>query len=78
VTPRNTSTGGVLEAVIVPALKRGGYRHEKQVNIGTRCGGGIHEVDAVARQGTDEVIYAGLVKVVTLEAVIRLADNGEL
>jgi hypothetical protein len=28
-TPRNTPTGGVLEAMILPALTRGGYTHEK-------------------------------------------------
>jgi hypothetical protein len=41
VTPRNTNTGGVLEAMILPALIRGGYSCEKQVHAGTRCGGVI-------------------------------------
>lgn len=47
-TPRNTNTGGVLEAVVVPALDRGGYEHETQVYVGLRCGGGIHKADALA------------------------------
>lgn len=47
-SPRNTTTGGVLEAMVVPALVRGGYTVEKQVNIGERLGGGRHMVDAVA------------------------------
>lgn len=35
-TPRNTNTGGVLEAMILPALNRGGYANSKQVKVGTR------------------------------------------
>lgn len=137
-TPRNTNTGGVLEAMILPALTRGGYANEKQVEIGTRCGGGTHKVDALARKGADTILvslkwqqtggtaeqkvpfevmcladavrtghaqraylvlggdgwtlrdyytsgalsehltHAAFVKVVTLEAFIRLANNGQL
>jgi PD-(D/E)XK nuclease superfamily protein len=137
-TPRNTNTGGVLEAMVLPALERGGYRCETQINVGVRCGGGTHKADAMARLGTDEIlvslkwqqtggtaeqkvpfevmclsdavrggkatraylvlggdgwslrdyytsgaladhlIYAKLVRVVTLEAFIRLANNGDL
>lgn len=57
-TPRNTSTGAVLEAMILPALKRGGYSCEAQVLIGQRCGGGKHKVDAVARRDTDEILVS--------------------
>jgi hypothetical protein len=46
---RNTSTGGVLEAMIVPALLFGGYEVAKQVQVGCRPGGGVHNVDAIAR-----------------------------
>jgi len=49
-TPRDTGTGTVLEQMVLPALQRGGYTHEKQVNIGTRPGGGRHFVDAVAEK----------------------------
>lgn len=137
-TPRNTNTGGVLEAMILPALERGGYSHETQVLVGVRCGGGTHKADALARKGADEIlvslkwqqtggtaeqkvpfevmcladavrvgkatraylvlggdgwtlrnyytsgelsehlIHAKLVKVVTLEAFVRLANNGQL
>ena len=42
------NTGGVLEAMVMPALEHGGYLLEKQVTIGTRCGGGVHKVDAIA------------------------------
>jgi hypothetical protein len=138
VTPRNTNTGAVLEAMILPALSRGGYVCEKQVRIGTRCGGGVHKVDAVATRagertlvslkwqqtgGTAEqkvpfevmcladavragqafraylvlggdgwtlrdyftsgalsehLVHADLVRVVTLEAFVRLANSSEL
>ncbi len=137
-TPRNTSTGAVLEAMIPPALARGGYTAEKQQVIGKRCGGGIHRVDAIATRGDDRIlvslkwqqtggtaeqkvpfevmcladavtaghgaraflvlggdgwklrdyftsgklaehlIHADLVTVVTLEAFIRIANNGKL
>ena len=36
--------------MILPALKRGGYAFDTQVNIGKRIGGGIHKVDAVAEK----------------------------
>jgi hypothetical protein len=39
-TPRHTNTGGVLEAMSLPALERGGYEYETQVNVGVQCGGG--------------------------------------
>jgi hypothetical protein len=138
VTPRNTNTGGVLEAMILPALKRGHYTYQIQVNVGTRCGGGVHKVDALAEKdgavvlvslkwqqtgGTaeqkvpfevmcladtvraghagraylvlggdgwtlreyftsgalsDHLVHAALVRVVTLEAFIRLANNSQL
>jgi len=137
-TPRNTNTGGVLEAMILPALTRGGYTHEKQIKVGIRCGGGTHKVDALARKDAETMLvslkwqqtggtaeqkvpfevmcladavrtghaqhaylvlggdgwtlrdyytsgalsehltHAALVKVVTLEAFIRLANNGQL
>lgn len=134
-TPRNTNTGGVLEAMILSALKRGHYSYEAQVKAGTRCGGSTHKVDALAQKdsakvlvslkwqqtgGTaeqkgrsrscvlptpfargmptapmwcsaatdglrdyytsgalaDDLIHAALVRVVTLEAFVRLANNG--
>ena len=137
-TPRNTNTGGVLEAMVVPALARGQYECTVQVRVGTRCGGGTHKVDAVAQKdglktlvslkwqqtgGTAEqkvpfevmcladavrgghadraylvlggdgwslrdyytsgalaahLLHSALVRVVTLEAFIRLANNGQL
>jgi hypothetical protein len=46
--PRDTRTGGVLESMVLPALKRGGYHYAIQVHIGNRLGGGKHIVDVVA------------------------------
>lgn len=43
-----TTTGSVLELMVLPALAHGGYACRKQVNIGTRLGGGKHNVDVVA------------------------------
>ena len=120
------------------ALERGGYTLQKQAIVGTRCGGGVHKVDAIAEKdgqaalvslkwqqtgGTAEqkvpfevmcladavragrasraylvlggdgwtlrdyyvsgamaehLIHAQLVRVVTLEAFVRLANNSEL
>src|SRR3989442_616033 len=50
-SPRNTRTGSVLEAMMLPALAQGGYRYLIQQVIGSRFGGGRHIVDAVAEKG---------------------------
>ena len=44
--------------MIVPALERGGYTCEQQVRIGTRCGGGIHKVDAVAAKNGERALVS--------------------
>lgn len=49
-SPRNTRTGSVLEAMILPALEQGGYRYSPQQVIGRRFGGGRHIVDAIAEK----------------------------
>jgi hypothetical protein len=49
-SPRSTTTGGVLEAMILPALKRGGYSYLTQQHIGDRFGGGKHFVDVIAQK----------------------------
>lgn len=50
-SPRNTRTGGVLEAMVLPALAQGGYSTRTQVRLGRRLGCGAHLVDAVAEKG---------------------------
>src|SRR5262245_46238478 len=47
---RDTSTGEVMEQMVVPAMVRGGYRFRRKVNIGERLGVGKHIVDGVAEQ----------------------------
>jgi hypothetical protein len=47
---RDTRTGGVLEAMVLPALARGGYVFQTQQVIGKRFGGGRHIVDAIAEK----------------------------
>jgi hypothetical protein len=124
--------------MVMMALERGGYALQKQAIVGTRCGGGVHKVDAIAAKdgqaslvslkwqqtgGTAEqkvpfevmcladavragqaaraylvlggdgwtlrdyyvsgamaehLIHAQLVRVVTLEAFVRLANTGQL
>ena len=135
---RNTTTGAVMEAMIRPALERGGYSCRQQTVIGTPVGGRVHKIHAIAEKdgqsalvslkwqqtgGTAEqkvpfevmcladavragqaaraylvlggdgwtlrdyyvsgqmaehLIHAELVRVVTLEAFVRLANNGQL
>jgi hypothetical protein len=55
---RDTRTGGVLEAMVLPALKRGGYGYETQVKIGKRIGGGTHKVDAVAEKDAEKILVS--------------------
>jgi hypothetical protein len=55
---RDTRTGGVLEAMVLPALKRGGYEYQTQVKIGKRPGGGTHKVDAVAEKNSERILVS--------------------
>lgn len=43
--PRDTRTGQVLESMIPPALKQGGYTYTRQTIIGRRLGGSRHKID---------------------------------
>lgn len=47
---RDTRTGDVLEQMILPALRRGGYEYRTRVEIGRRLGIGRHIVDVVAEK----------------------------
>jgi PD-(D/E)XK nuclease superfamily protein len=55
---RDTRTGGVLEAMVLPALKRGGYAYQLQVKIGKRPGGGTHKVDALAEKAGAQILVS--------------------
>ena len=47
---RDTSTGWVLEQMVLPALQRGEYECRVQVDVGARLGHGRHFVDAVVEK----------------------------
>lgn len=56
---RDTRTGGVLEAMVLPALTRGGYEYKTQVVVGKRLGGGgKHKADAVAEKNGERIIVS--------------------
>jgi PD-(D/E)XK nuclease superfamily domain len=57
---RDTGTGGVLEAMVLPALERGGYAYKTQVVIGRRPGGRRHKVDIVATDSIDRTFLISL------------------
>lgn len=57
-TPRNTRTGSVLEAMILPALAQGGYDYKAQQAIGRRFGGGRHIVDAIAEKDAQKFLIS--------------------
>jgi hypothetical protein len=59
-TPRDTSTGAVLEQMVIPSLVHGGYSYETQVNIGNRLGGGRHVVDVLAEDSAGNKIIVSL------------------
>ena|SRR5687768_10109809 len=48
---RDTRTGWVLEQMILPSLKRGGYESKLRVKVGQRLGCGAHFVDVIAEKG---------------------------
>src|SRR5439155_404023 len=56
--PRDTGTGAVLEAMVVPALKRGGYVSRTQIETGKRPGGRRHMVDAIASRNDEKIIVS--------------------
>jgi hypothetical protein len=57
-TSRNTNTGAVLEAMILPALTRSGYQHRVQVEVGRRPGGRAHKADVVADRDGAKILIS--------------------
>lgn len=55
---RNTRTGGVLEAMVLPALTQGGYAYTTQVHIGQRLGCGQHFVDVIAERDGQKILVS--------------------
>jgi len=58
--PGRTTTGAVLEQMVLPALKHGGYQYQTQVHIGQRLGGGKHIVDVLAEDPEGRKILISL------------------
>ena len=56
--PRDTSTGQVLEAMVLPALRLGGYTYRQQVNVGQRPNGSRHNVDVLAQKDNDNILIS--------------------
>ncbi|MHB1260270.1 MAG: PD-(D/E)XK nuclease superfamily protein [Thermoplasmatota archaeon] len=54
----NTGSGGVLEAMALPALQRGGYTSLGQQSIGKRPHGGVHKVDLVAAKAGRSILIS--------------------
>lgn len=54
----NTTSGGVLEAIALPALKKGGYTWKTQEKLAPRPHGGEHNVDLVATKGDRSVLIS--------------------
>lgn len=57
-SPRDTRTGHVLKAMILPALRRGGYDYSLQQDIGVRIAGRRHVVDAVASKDGQRILIS--------------------
>jgi hypothetical protein len=57
-SPRDTRTGAVLEAMILPALRNGGYTYQLQQVVGNRIGGRKHIVDVIAQKGEKKYLIS--------------------
>ena len=56
---RDTTTGAVLEKMIIPALEQGGYHYWKQQYVGERPGGRKHMVDfLVWKEGSNPILVS--------------------
>ncbi len=58
--PGNTSTGAVLEAMVLPSLEKAGYSCKRGVRIGQRIGGGRHIVDVLATHPSGTTLLVSL------------------
>lgn len=55
---RDTGTGEILEQMIVPALKRGGYATSSHEKIGERLGSGKHIIDVIATKDSEKILIS--------------------
>jgi hypothetical protein len=87
---RDTTTGRVLEEMVLPALEHGGYVHQEQVMVGERLGTGHqHKVDIVAVSASGERFLVSLkwqqssgtaeqkvpFEVISLEHAVKCSDG---
>lgn len=56
--PGVTSTGGVLEAMVLPALKLGGYTCQTQAVVGIRPGGRKQKLDVLAERAGERFMIS--------------------
>ena len=55
---RNTKTGQVLEKMVLPALKEGGYLFKEQANIGEKPNGRAHKVDVLIKDEEKNILLS--------------------
>ena len=53
---RETTTGRVLEEMVLPALRRAGYTWTAQTHVGSRPNGRKHNVDVVATKDSASIL----------------------
>lgn len=57
---RNTTTGAVLESIVVPALQSNGYLVKRLQNIGVSFTGSQHIVDLIVQRGEEQEILVSM------------------
>lgn len=55
---RETTTGRVLEEMVLPALRRSGYSFTEQTHVGCRPNGRKHKVDVIATKAGISVLVS--------------------
>ena len=55
---RDTTTGQVLEKMVLPPLEKGGYTVDRQVRLTERLGGGKHYGDIIASKNGEKIIIS--------------------
>ena len=55
---RNTTTGQVLEKMILPALKNSGYEFKEQARVGEKPNGRAHKVDVLIKNDGKNILLS--------------------
>jgi hypothetical protein len=56
--PRNTTTGRVLEEMVIPSLIRGGYSFTEQADVGKKVNGRKHKVDVMVNGQQGDILIS--------------------